>query len=108
VLNLKYIIGLLLIIAVVWVTMILCLKIIYPLLVSIELPSTTYIDTLIGDIVKLLLACFVILAWLYCWNMLVRLYFHRNLSHAETKQKERSTKGRKEKTRARHVAEKSA
>ena len=75
--NWKYLSGLLLIIAIVWLTMVLCLAIIYTLLPSVEVLT---LDGLAIAIVKLLLAGFILLAWLYSWNVLVRLYFRRNLN----------------------------
>jgi len=108
--NWKYVLGLLLIILIVWLTMILCLKVIYPLLISIGLPTTTssYINTLIMDAIKLLLAGFAILVWLYSWNMLVKVYFQRNLSQSETKQKRPSGRRKKGITRVGHIPRKSS
>jgi len=84
--NSRYLLGLILIILVVWLTMILCLIVIYSLLPPMELSSTAHVSELVEAVVKLLVAGFVSLAWLYCWNMLVKLYFQRNLNPSRVKQ----------------------
>lgn len=104
--NRKYLLGLILIICVVWLTMILCLIIVYSLLPSMELLSITYFDTLILAVVKLLVAGFVLLVWLYSWNMLVKFYFERNLNQSEMKRKEPSAGRKKGNTRVRHIPRK--
>jgi len=97
--NSKYLLGLIFIILVVWLTMILCLIIVYYLLPPMELSSTVYVNELIGAVLKLLLAGFVMLVWFYCWNLLVRLYFQRNLSQSTVKQKGQRTRKKKGNTR---------
>jgi hypothetical protein len=105
--NWKYLLGLIAIICVVWLTMITCFVIVYFLLSSIELSSVTYIDKLILNAVQVLMAGFVFLGWLYSWNMLVRLYFRRNLGHGKMKGKDVTVEGKKGNTRARHVPRRS-
>jgi hypothetical protein len=105
--NSKYLLGLIAIICVVWLTMIICFIAIYFLLSSIELSSVTYADKLILNAIQALMAGFVFLGWLYSWNMLVKLYFHRNLYQGKMKGEELIVKRKKGKTRAHHISRKS-
>jgi polyferredoxin len=101
--NSKYLLGLVGIISVVWLTMIFCFIIIYFLLSSIEFSSITYIDKLLLNTMWLLLAGLVFLGWLYSWNMLVRVYFRRNLNKGETKRKEPTSRKEEQGTGQRHA-----
>jgi uncharacterized protein YacL len=94
-LNKKYILGLILIISVVWLTMILCLMVVYLLLPSLELSTITYIDSLLVAILRLLIAGFVLLVWLYSWNRLVKMYFQRNLNRSGMKREAPTARKRK-------------
>lgn len=80
--NWKYILGLVLILSIVWLTMILCLAIIYALLPSVAVLT---LGSLVIAIIKLLLAGLILFTWLYSWNMLVKFYFKRNLNSAKPK-----------------------
>lgn len=75
--NRKHLAGLLLILAIVWLTMIFCLAIVYTVLPPLD---ELLFSSLGIAIVQFLLAGSILLVWLYSWNMLVRFYFRRNLN----------------------------
>jgi hypothetical protein len=106
-LNSKYVLGLILITFVVWLTMILCLVVVYSLLPSMEFSSTGYIVELLEAVLKLLVAGFVLLVWLYSWNMLVKLYFKRNLNQTAVKQEGQRARKKNENMKVNHVPRKS-
>ncbi len=73
----KHLAGLLLILAIIWLTMILCLAIVYSVLPPLD--ELTFGGLGIA-IIQFLLAGSILLIWLYSWNMLVRFYFRKNLN----------------------------
>jgi ABC-type transport system involved in multi-copper enzyme maturation permease subunit len=79
--NRKYLAGLILIVTIVWITMILCLAIVYTVLPPLDELS---FSKLAVAIVQLLVAGSIILLWLYSWNILVRFYFRRNMNAARS------------------------
>jgi len=103
----KYLLGLIFIILVVWLTMILCLIIVYYLMPSMELSSIAYVSELVEAVFKLLVAGFILLIWLYSWNMLIRLYFQRNLNQSTMKQKGQRARKKKGNTGVSHTHPKS-
>jgi hypothetical protein len=74
--NRKYLAGLVLIVTIVWITMIICLAMVYLLLPPLEHLT---LAGLAIDMIQLIVAGLILLAWLYSWNMLARYYFRRNL-----------------------------
>jgi hypothetical protein len=74
--NRKYLAGLVIIVSVVWITMIICLAMVYLLLPPLEHLTLAGLAT---DMIQLIVAGLILLAWLYSWNMLARYYFRRNL-----------------------------
>jgi hypothetical protein len=83
--NWKYVAGLLLIILIVWFTMILCFSIIYSLLPPLDQLLSGGPTRLVINIIQLLAAGAILIAWLYGWNMLTKFYFLRNLNPSEPK-----------------------
>ena len=81
----KYLFGLILTVPIIWVTMVICLDIVYYLLYSASWLTDTFKDRLTSNVVGLLVAGFIIFVWLYSWNMLVRGYFLRNLNQTPSK-----------------------
>ena len=75
--TVRYLTGLISIIAVVWLTMIICLAIVYRLLPPLD---ELTLSKLAISIAQFLLAGTVIVVWLFSWNILVRFYFRRNLN----------------------------
>jgi thiol:disulfide interchange protein len=74
--NRKYLAGLVMIVSVVWITMIICLAMVYLLLPPLEYLTLTGLAV---NMIQLIVAGLILLAWLYSWNMLARYYFRRNL-----------------------------
>jgi hypothetical protein len=81
----KYLAGLFAIMALIWVTMIMCLLIVFYMLPSMEQLASGGIDRLITAIIQLVVSGSIIIFWLYSWNMLVKAYFWRNLNKTEVK-----------------------
>jgi hypothetical protein len=88
----KYLFGLILTVPIIWVTMIICLDIVYYLLYSASWLTDTFRDRLTSNIVGLLVAGFIVFVWLYSWNMFVRGYFLRNLNQTPAKPFEKKGK----------------
>ena len=94
--NWKYLAGLLLIVLVVWLTMILCFSIIYLLLPPLDQLLYGGPTRLMINIILLLAAGGILVAWLYAWNMLTKFYFLRNLRTSESKPSKHAKTGRKQ------------
>jgi hypothetical protein len=80
--NWKYSMGLVIIVLIVWITMVICLAIVYSILPPLE---ELELSGLAANMFQLIVAGFIVLAWLYSWNTLARYYFRRNLGIAKTK-----------------------
>jgi ABC-type transport system involved in multi-copper enzyme maturation permease subunit len=78
----KYLAGIILIVTVVWLTMIICLAIVYIILPPLDQLT---ISRLAVSVAEFMGAGIIILAWLFSWNMLVRFYFRRNLNASRSK-----------------------
>jgi hypothetical protein len=77
-----YLAGIALIVAVVWITMIICLAIVYVILPPLDQLT---VSRLTVSVVQFLAAGSIILLWLFSWNLLVRFYFKRNLNVRRSK-----------------------
>jgi hypothetical protein len=75
--NRKHLAGLVLILAIIWLTMIFCLAIVYTVLPPLDKLTISGLGI---AMIQFLLAGSILLIWLYSWNMLVRFYFHKNMN----------------------------